>query len=98
MWFFRALARIIRQPSFGGVLWAFVYFLYFSCIFVFPYFVVLACWVEDVNNFLTSSRGGWASVGKCCYLCIRLSLFGADLLLQLKISHGLVDFDVIDRS
>jgi hypothetical protein len=32
------------------------------------------------------------------YLCIELSLFGTDLLLQLKISHRLADIDVIDRS
>jgi hypothetical protein len=33
----------------------------------------------------------------CYYLCIRLSLYGANLLLQLKISHELTDFDVIDK-
>jgi hypothetical protein len=32
------------------------------------------------------------------YLCIELSLFRIDLLLKLKISHGLADIDVIDRS
>jgi hypothetical protein len=32
------------------------------------------------------------------YLCIELSLSRIDLLLQLNISHGLMDIDVIDRS
>jgi hypothetical protein len=32
------------------------------------------------------------------YLCIELSLSRTDLLLQLKISHGLTDIDVIDMS
>jgi hypothetical protein len=32
------------------------------------------------------------------YLCIELNLSGIDLWLQLKISHGLVDIYVMDRS
>jgi hypothetical protein len=32
------------------------------------------------------------------YLCIELSLSRIDMLLQLKISHGLTDINVIDRS
>jgi hypothetical protein len=36
-------------------------------------------------------------VGGCYYLRIGLSLYGANLLLQLKISHKLADFDVIDK-
>jgi hypothetical protein len=31
------------------------------------------------------------------YLCIELNLSRTDLLLQLKISNGLVDIDVIDK-
>ena len=31
------------------------------------------------------------------YLCFELSLFETDLLLQLKISYGLMNFDVIDK-
>jgi hypothetical protein len=31
------------------------------------------------------------------YLCIKLSMYGTYLLLQLKISHELTDIDVIDR-
>jgi hypothetical protein len=50
-WFFCSLAKIIWQSSSSGVLWAFVYFFY-SCFIFSLYFVVLAYWVEDVNNFL----------------------------------------------
>jgi hypothetical protein len=32
------------------------------------------------------------------YLCIKLSLFGINLLLQLNMSYGLTDIDVINRS
>jgi hypothetical protein len=31
------------------------------------------------------------------YLCIELNLFETDLMLQLKISHGLTDIVIIDR-
>jgi hypothetical protein len=31
------------------------------------------------------------------YLCIELDLSETDLMLQLKISHGLIDIVVIDR-
>jgi hypothetical protein len=31
------------------------------------------------------------------YLCIKLNISGTDLMLQLKISHGLADIVVIDR-
>jgi hypothetical protein len=49
----RALAKIIKLPSSSDVLWAFVYFIYFPLYFSFSlYFVVLAYWVENVNNFI----------------------------------------------
>jgi hypothetical protein len=34
---------------------------------------------------------------KMSYLCIELNLSGTDIVLQLKISHGLVDIIVINR-
>jgi hypothetical protein len=34
---------------------------------------------------------------KINYLCIELNLFETDLMLQLKIRHGLADIVVIDR-
>jgi hypothetical protein len=34
---------------------------------------------------------------KMSYLCIELNLSGTDLMLQLKISHGLMDIVVIER-
>jgi hypothetical protein len=34
---------------------------------------------------------------KMTYLCIKLNLSGTDLMLQLKISHGLADIVIIDR-
>jgi hypothetical protein len=33
---------------------------------------------------------------KISYLCIKLNLFGTDLMLQMKISHRLADIVVID--
>jgi hypothetical protein len=53
---------------------------------------------EDVNNFLAyESRMmrlgmGFLLLGRggCCYLCIELSLFETDLLLQLKISKTFI--------
>ena len=97
-WFFRALARIIRQPSFGCVLWTFVPSLYFFLIFHFPcimwsYPIGLKMWII----FWLASRGKWVLAGGWCYIYIRLSLFIIDLLLQLKISYELTDFYVINR-
>jgi hypothetical protein len=34
---------------------------------------------------------------KMSYLCIELNLSGTNMVLQLKISHGLVDIIVINR-
>jgi hypothetical protein len=73
----------------------FVPFLSFSYIFRFPLFCCpgLLSW----NNFL-ACKLRMMSFNRRINLCIGLSLSGADLLLQLKISHGLTDFYVIDRS
>jgi hypothetical protein len=57
MWLFCTLARIIRQSFLQccvcGLLYIFFIFLLYFLFFFSPlYFAVLACYVEDVNNFL----------------------------------------------
>jgi hypothetical protein len=62
----------------------------------------LGCGCEQFPSFLVKmmSFGIEFSTPKAenmSYLCIELNLSRTDLLLQLKISHGLVDIDVIDK-
>ena len=81
-------------------LWAFVFFLYFYGIFHFPLFCgpnLLSWGCELIISQLRVEEDEFRQE-KCCYLCIGLTLSGTDILLQLKIIHGLADFDVIDRS
>jgi hypothetical protein len=76
-----------------------VHFLYFSLYFsFFIYFVVLACWVEDVNNFMAWELRMMSFGRRMLLSMYRIELSRTNMLLQLKINYGLVDFDVIDRS
>jgi hypothetical protein len=57
-------------------------------------------WVIDVIRFEENEfQHGFFALRprKMSYLCIDLNLFETNMMLQLKISHGLADIIVIDK-
>jgi hypothetical protein len=60
--------------------------------------VVLAYWVEDVNTFIACESRMMSFSRRMLLPMYRIESVWSRLLLQLKISHGLTDVDVIDWS